>query len=354
MKIAVVGCGGIGGVLAANLARAGHDVTPVVGNVAIGDALAARGYRVVDFDGTSWSTPVANRPVLDLAEIADEKGPFDLAMIATQSTALETALRAALPHLAANAPVVVCQNGLPEARARIVLEAAGLDPNRVIGCVVGWGASMIEPGMFKRTSGGGLQLGRFDANAVDPGPIAELLACASSSIVVPDLAGVRWSKLAINCVTTTFGALGGAALGPLLAHRHVRRLALEVFSEVASVARAEGVTIKPVGGTLAIDSIAITERERALAIGSPSLTYKHAVLLAVGFKYRKMRSSMLYALERGRPLEIDHLNGEVVRRGKAHGVATPVNTMLVNDVHALARAEKQPARRNLRDIHAQL
>ena len=332
--------------MAANLRRASHAVTPVAGNERVVAALRQHGYRVIDFDGSTWSEPVQAEPVLTLQDSG-----YDLAIVATQSTALEKALTSALPHLKHDAPIVVCQNGLPEERARKVLTAAGADPRRVVGCVVGWGASMVEPGVFKRTSRGGLQLGASDS--VDAASIARMLECTSPGspvVVASDLAGVRWSKLAINCVTTTLGALGGAALGPLLAHRHVRRLALEVFAEVVAVAQAEGVRIQPVSGTLAIDDIAITPRERGYRVGSPSLAYKHAVLLAVGFKYRKMRSSMLYALERGRPLEIEHLNGEVVRRGAEHGVPTPVNSMLVSEVHALARTEKRPARHNLRRV----
>jgi 2-dehydropantoate 2-reductase len=193
---------------------------------------------------------------------------------------------------------------------------------------------MVEPGLFQRTSRGGLTLGGAGAE-----PIARLLEAASPTVVSEDLDGVRWSKLAINCVTTTFGAIGGEPLGKLLAHRPIRRLALEVFAEVAAVAQASGVKVQPVGGTLEIDKIAITDAERASLLGSPSLAYKHSVLMAVGFKYRRLRSSMLYALERGRPPEIDFLNGEIATRGEQLNVPTPVNVALVAQVRAIARGE---------------
>jgi 2-dehydropantoate 2-reductase len=72
-----------------------------------------------------------------------------------------------------------------------------------------------------------------------------------------------------------------------------------------------------------------------------SLLGKHALLLAVGAKFRRMRSSMLYALERGRPPEIDHLNGEIVRRGAALGVPTPVNAALVERVRAISAGRER-------------
>ncbi len=342
MRIAVIGCGGIGGVLAATLTRAGADVTPIVGNPKIAAALGAGGYRVRDLDGSEWSQATGRAPLLHASE-AD--APFDLAFVATQSTTLEAALADARGKLTDDAVVVTCQNGLPEDRARAIVG------DRVVGCVVGWGASMIEPGHYQRTSKGVLTFGRPTPSSPDPAAIATLTEAASPSLVVDDLAGVRWSKLAINCVTTTLGAIGGVPLGKLLSHRPIRRIALEVFAEVAAVAQAAGVKVQPVGGTLDIDKIAISEAERGLSFGSPSLAYKHSVLLAVGFKYRRLRSSMLYALERGRPPEIDFLNGELVRRGAALGVPTPVNAALVEGVRAIEAGRASSSLAALRAIH---
>jgi 2-dehydropantoate 2-reductase len=319
------------------------DVTPVVGNERIREAVASQGLRVRELDGQEWAVPAARPPVLKLGEGGG--GLYDLVIAATQNTTLAAALTSALPHLHPAATVVICQNGLPEERA---MEIVG---DRVVGCVVGWGASMVEPGLYQRTSKGGLQLGRVTATGPAPEPIATLLAAASPTVVVDDLAGVRWSKLAINCVTTTFGAIGGAPLGKLLSSRSIRRLALEVFAEVAAVAHKSGVHLQPVGGTFEIDKIAITDEERALHYGSPSLAYKHSILMAVAFKYRRLRSSMLYALERGRPPEIDFLNDEIVRRGAKFGVPTPVSSALVAEVRAIAAKQGRSEIAALKAIH---
>ncbi len=342
MRIAVIGCGGIGGVLCANLLKAGHDVVPVVGRQAIKDAILARGLRVRELDGVEWSVRPTREPLL---ELDGSVGAIDLAIVVTQNPALDSALLAVAPHLEIDAPVVVCQNGLPEERAARTVES-----HRIIGCVVGWGASMVDPGLYQRTSNGGLQLGRLVQHGVDPTAVARLLECASPTTVVEDLMAVRWSKLAINCVTSTLGAIGGDRLGKLLSHRFVRRLALEIFAEVKAVAEALGVQPRPVGGTFALADVAITDEERLAAYGTPSLAYKHSLLLAVGFKYRRMRSSMLYALEKGRPPEIDFLNGEVVTRGRQLGIPTPVCDALVATVHAIARRQHRSHLDTLRVI----
>jgi 2-dehydropantoate 2-reductase len=334
MRIVVLGCGGIGGTLAACLVRAGADVTPVTGNPEINRILVEQGFHVQDFGGGEWTVRARRKPLVRLPEEPPAGQRFDLCIATTQSTTLEDALASVRPHLADDGVVLCCQNGLPEERAASIVGA-----RRVLGGVVGWGASMIEPGRYQRTSSnqGVLALGRPGPEAPDPERVAAVLAPAVPIEVMLDLAAVRWSKLAINCVTSALGAVGGERLGPLLSHRFVRRLALEVFAEVAEVARALGVRPAPLAGTLDIEKVAITPAERQQRLGSPSLAYKHSILLAVGFKYRRMRSSMLYAIERGRPPEIDHLNGEVVQRGNALGIATSINAALVDVVHRLVR-----------------
>lgn len=341
MRIAILGCGAIGGTIAGCLTRAGHDVTAIVGNPRIESALLSNGFRLCDLDGTVSRVPALHTPVKTPAEAT---GPFDLIITATPSTALETSLRDAMPFLAETGRVVTCQNGLPEDRA------VGVVGNRVIGCVVGWGATMTEPGMYQLTSSGRLQIGRANAECPSPSDLASILQAVSPVEVVDDLAGVRWSKLAINCVTSPFGAIGGEPLGTLLKDSKVRRLALEVFAEVAAVARAEKVKMRPVAGTLDIGRVAINDRERASRLPSPSLLLKHLILLAVGYRFRRMRSSMLYALERGRPLEIDFLNGEIVKRGERHGVQTPVNRAVVDRVRQIERKERVSSPQTLADL----
>ncbi|HTR63997.1 MAG TPA: 2-dehydropantoate 2-reductase [Candidatus Binataceae bacterium] len=340
MRIAVLGCGAIGGTIAGCLTRAGHDVTPIVGNPRIESALRGNGYTLRDLDGNVAKVPVSCPPVKTPAEAA---GIFDILVTATPSTALETGLRDMIPFLAETGRVVTCQNGLPEDRA------VGEVGNRVIGCVVGWGATMSEPGVYQRTSGGRFQIGRANASCPAADDLAPLLQSVAPVEVVNDLSGVRWSKLAINCVTSPFGAIGGAPLGALLMSPKVRRLALEVFAEVAAVARAEQVKLRPVAGTLDIGRVAINDRERAARL-SPTLLLKHVLLLIVGYRFRRMRSSMLYALERGRALEIDFLNGEIVRRGARHGVPTPVNSAIVACVRAIERKEKLSSPQGLGEL----
>ena len=343
-RVLVVGCGGIGGIVSATLSRhagPGVDLVALTTNPTIAAAITEHGFRVRGADGRST---VRGRAV---TELPAGEAPFDWVLLATQPPQVEEAARRALPHLAPSGAMVCFQNGLCEAR---IGRIAG--PERVIGAVVAWGASMPEPGVYERTSNGGFTIGHFDG--IDhPGlpELAMVLEPIGPVNVTRNLAGARWSKLAINCAISTLGTLAGTRLGPLMTQRYVRRLALEIMSEVVEVARAEKVRLEKVSGTIDLDWIALSEADRAAA-ASVSLTAKHALLLAVGLRYRRMRSSMLAAIERGRPPAVDFLNGEVTEHARRHGIPTPVNSEAQAMVHALARGETKPSMELVRRLAA--
>ncbi len=348
-RVLIVGCGGLGGVLSAALLEhplrnvepaqggrpgGGLEVVSLTTNPTIAKALRERGFRVRGVDGPREVAGDVR------TELASNEAPFDFIVLAAQPPQVEEAARSAAPYLAENGAMVCLQNGLCEERvARIV----GVD--HVIGAVVGWGGAMPEPGLYERTSAGGFTLGALQgAGSAMSEKIARLTTIfepVGPVLVTDNLAGSRWSKLAINCCISTLGTLGGARLGTLMLHRIVRRLGLEIMTEVVHVAHAERVRLEKVSGTIDLDWIALTESERKAA-GSPGLLAKHSMLLAVGARYRRMRSSMLAAIERGRPPAVDFLNGEVVDRGKTHHIPTPYNAEARKLVHMIARGERKP------------
>lgn len=328
-----MGAGGIGGIVAAMLTEVGWAVTAVSTNERIRAAVDRAGYRITE-EGEErtirgWVSPAP-------------EGRYDLCILATQPPNVEAAAATALPHLADDARVVVLQNGLCEERV-----AAVVGEERVIGAIVAWGASMPEPGRYERTAAGGFQIGRLStAPDADVRRIAELLEAIGPTTITQNLRGARWSKLALNCAVSALGTIAGERLGPLVRVRRYRRLALEIMTEAVAVARAEGIALEKVAGTLDLEWIALSDADRA-ATASVGLTAKHALLLAVGLRYRRLRSSMLAAIERGRTPAIDFLNGEVVSRGARRGVPAPVNRKICEAVWAIAKGEQRSTREAL-------
>ncbi|MGE0869099.1 MAG: ketopantoate reductase family protein [Kofleriaceae bacterium] len=329
-RILVMGAGGIGGIVAATLTEVGAAVTAVSTNPAIRAAVDAKGYHLVD-DGEArvvrgW---IASEP----------EGRYDLCILATQPPNVEDAARTAVGHLDPRAEVVVLQNGLCEERIAAIVGA-----ERVIGGIVAWGASMPQPGHYERTASGGFSLGRLSGRIDDAvRRVGELLEAVGPVTLTTNLRGARWSKLALNCAVSALGTIAGEQLGPLVRVRRYRRLALEIMTEAVEVARAEDIRLEKIAGTIDLDWIALTAAEQRATM-SMSLTTKHALLLAVGLRYRRMRSSMLAAIERGRTPAIDFLNGEVVSRGRLRDIATPVNAAIVELVHDIARGNRTSSR----------
>ncbi|MBI2391188.1 MAG: 2-dehydropantoate 2-reductase [Deltaproteobacteria bacterium] len=354
-RVLVVGCGGIGGVVAATLSEhastlttlttlgAGLEVVALTTNPAIASAVQQQGFHLRGSDGARTV------PGTIVTSLPDDTAPFDWILLATQPPQVEEAARSVQGLLGPDGAMVCFQNGLCESRIeRLFPEGEGRD--RVVGAVIAWGASMPEPGVYERTSAGGFTIGRMDG-ADDPrlSQLDAILEPIGPVTVSRNLAGARWSKLAINCAISTLGTLGGARLGALMTHRFVRRLALEIMTEVVAVARAERVRLEKVSGTIDLEWIALTPDERR-ARGSAGLVAKHSMLLAVGARYRRMRSSMLAAIERGRTPAVDFLNGEVVSRGRAHGIPPPINAEAQRLVHALAHGEVEPGMALLHDL----
>src|SRR5262249_28230170 len=154
---------------------------------------------------------------------------------------------------------MVCfQNGLCEQRVAAI---AGAD--RTVGAIVAWGGSMLEPGVYERTSAGGFVIGRLDGASGAPlDRLVALLEPIGPRHLPPNLRGARWSKLAINCAISSLGTIGAERLGVLVRHRFVRRLALEIVTEVVTVARARGVRLEKISGTIDLDWVTLTAAER--------------------------------------------------------------------------------------------
>jgi len=343
-RILLMGCGAVGGVIAAGLLESGYDVTLVTHNTSISGVIVTHGLRAVTPDGTHTLSPemCADLTHTDLTGVT---GSFDIVLLAMKATGVEAAARRVLPMLAPTGIVVTLQNGIVEDRV-----ASVIGRKRVIGALVGWGATMHSPGIYERTSRGEMIIGELNGSTTERiQRLKTVLDAAAPTAVSTNIYGALWSKLAINCVVTTLGATTGQLLGQMLRQARIRRLALSIISEVMDVATALGVALEPVGGTLDLQRLYLPSSRRGGGF-TPSAVPKHAIIGLVGLRFRKLKSSMLQSLERGREPEIAYLNGYVVERGREKGVSTPVNTALTTMVQQIARGERQIRPRNLAEL----
>jgi len=306
-RVLIVGMGGIGGVVGCRLLEAGVDLTIATTNAAVRRAWSGGG---LSLDGRALSAALPDSRVV---ESARGQAPFDFVFIAVQPPQIEEVAQSLESALVGNARIVCLSNGLCEERIARVLGAG-----RVVGAVVAWGARMPTPGSYLQTSKGGFRVGSL-SGAEDPALIGirSLLEHVGEVVFTDNLRGARFSKLALNCAVSTLGTIGSRTLGKLLLRMDARDLALSILREAIAVAEADGLRLEPV-----------TQLDLRW-LGQPRSPFgaaaQHALLLGVGLRYRRLRSSMLAAMERGRSPAVDFLNGEIVDRGARLGVRTPVN-----------------------------
>src|SRR4051812_45874583 len=162
--------------------------------------------------------------------------PYDLILLCTRTADTESALTPAVPLLATDGAVVCLQNGLPEERAARVAGA-----HRVLGAVIGWSAN--RDGQI--TGKGSFTLGGESPRLPQA---ADVLGRVFPVKVTRNLAGARWSKLALNCALSGLGAVCGLTLGEMVARRDARALALRIIAETAEVAQSRGVRLERVSG----------------------------------------------------------------------------------------------------------
>lgn len=295
MKIAVMGAGAVGSWYGGRLAQAGHEVV-LIGRATHVEAINEGGLRLARGESSARGETVALRATTD----PGATGGADLVLCCVKATDIPSAGRAMAPCLAPGAQVLSLQNGVESAER---LEKALGRP--VVPVAVYVAVTLAEPGVVRHLGGGALLMP--DGETVEP--IAALFEGAGVAVTRSDnLLGALWAKLIVNCAWNALSAVTRRPYGELIRVAGVEALLTAVVEECLAVARALEVVVPG-------DSQAAV---RAIAVGMA-----------------EQRSSTAQDLARGRPSEIEHLNGYLVRRAEACGVAVPVNRTLLTLVRAL-------------------
>ncbi len=340
MRILIEGVGGVGGIVAARLTAAGCSPVLVTGNAEIAGA--------INQNGISAKTPTEEFNVLATAVVnlddLDETEPFDAAFLIMKANPVVEVARKTLPLLREDEGYVVTfQNGVVEDAV-----AGAIGAQRVISGIIGWGSTMHAPGVYEKTSGGSIHIGELDGRVSDRlKKLEQALEAVCPVVISKNIRGALWSKMAINCMITTMGALTGQLLGEMLRDRRVRQAFLVIYREVLDTAVAAGIKV---------ERIAASPRIFYLPPNAGLLNrfLKDMLMQVLGRRYRKLKSSMLQSLERGRPSEIDYLNGYVVETAKKHGVPVPLNSLVTRMVKEIESGRRRIERRNMDEVLAEM
>ncbi len=288
-----MGTGGIGGYYGALLARAGHDVFCV----ARGDHLRAiqeKGLRVESAVGEFTVRPRASA---DPAAI----GPVDLLLFAVKTYDSDDAARAIKPMVGEGTTILTLQNGV-ESADRIT---AAVGPGRVLPGAAYIFSGIAAPGVIRQTGGPrkivfGEPEGKRTARAE-----TILAACRAGEIsadLTDQIVRVLWEKWAFICAQGGVTAVTRLPLGEIRACAETWALYRGVIEEIVAVASARGIALAP----------GLVE----------------TLLDQAGKLEAHVTSSLHNDLVAGRRLEVEALNGAVVRFGREAGVPTPLNLAL--------------------------
>ncbi len=345
-RVVIIGAGAIGGMLAARLAERGVRVALVGREVQV-EAIRREGLRLREPAGFVRRFPLP--ATVSAAEALAGERP-GLVALAVKTQDLAQACRELAPHLAGlpGVPVVTLQNGVQADE----LAGAALGQERIVGAVVMCAASALEPGQVEVQFPGWLVVGEpFGPVRRRTRQVAEVLGTAVPAYVTENLTGVRWSKLISN-LNNGLCAATGLLMGELLEDPAGRALPVRVMKEGYVVARAAGVRLdhglyglgrRALGQGRRTAAIAVLQSVMTLVLAWLPERAATAVLVAAGrtgLGRLPVRGSTWQSLVRGRPSEIDFLNGEIVRRGEALGLPVPYNRRVVEVVHQVERTRR--------------
>jgi 2-dehydropantoate 2-reductase len=290
MKIAVMGAGAVGCYYGGMLARAGREVV-LIGRPQHVEAIRRDGLLM---DTQSFREHVAIGTALDAGGVRGAQ----LVLCCVKSTDTAHAAAEMAPHLAPEAIVLSLQNGYDNAARLHALLGREVHP-----AVVYVATEMAGPGHLKHHGRGELVIGPFARSA----ELVALFAAAGVPVQVSDkVAGALWAKLIINCAYNALSAITQLPYGRIVQGEGVAAMMEDIVAECLAVAQADGIAV-PGDIRAAVAGIAVSMATQV--------------------------SSTAHDVARGKPSEIDHINGYVVRRGAALGIATPVNRAL----HALVK-----------------
>jgi 2-dehydropantoate 2-reductase len=296
MRCAILGPGGVGGFLAAALARTGHNVVVVAREPTV--ELIAR-------DGIELRSVLLGEFVARPASVARLVEPVDVLFVAPKATTLHTALE----RIGSDPPLVV---GLLNGLDHLDVLRARFGSDRVPAATIRIESDRPSPGRIVQTS----PSTRVELAADDPGLASRLPAVADAltraGVPARVQAGERqvmWSKLArLNALSATT-SVADRPIGFIRSDPEWRQTLVACVEETAAVANADGASIDPA-----------------------------ATLAELDAAHEDLGSSMQRDLAAGREPEVDAIQGAVLRAAARHGLACPTVERLAGQIAARAAA----------------
>ena len=340
--ILIIGAGVIGGTTGAILHRNNIDVSLINREGKHFDQVKSNGLYISNMN------KYFQLPIFSSIKKLDRK--FKHIMITTKNLDTRDAIKNIDSILTKDSLVYSMQNGF--GNTEIIADYVPKD--QIVACVVGWGGNKTKPGEITLTSSSGdFILGFENSNNVNDKRLIDVqkkLALWKPTTITDNIIGFRWGKLIVNSIIAPYGGLLGLTLGELFSNSKTKKLMSALKEEGLRVAESLNIRIEKVDN---LDIRLFFYKPRPE--DGPFLRLKNkllsSIIAKIGSKrHGKIRSSLLWDLERNRKTEVDFLNGYITKKGKETGIETPINDFLVKAIHEIEEGKRKSGLHNLDEL----
>ncbi|MDD2752147.1 MAG: ketopantoate reductase family protein [Candidatus Omnitrophica bacterium] len=318
MKIAVIGSGAIGGLVAGYLKSKNLEVS-LTGHPDAVKAIKEKGLTISGARGNFNLSIEINDKLL---------AKPDLAIICTKTQDIESVFQENLPFLS-DTLILTTQNGV----AADNLVARFVAKENIISSIVMFGATLLEPGKITHNFEGswiiGRMFGKNDARTIET---AALLNQAFPTIVAEDLSGMKYLKIFVNA-NNCIAAILGRSMQESFSDINISRISIAIWKEGLEVLRKAGINL------VSLPDFPLERLQKLAALPGEEAAKIFSGIMS-NLSKEPLYGSILQSIKRAKASEIDYINGEFVKIAKENQIDAPLNAKLVEMVHQVEQSKK--------------
>ncbi len=325
MKIAVIGAGAIGGLIAGYLKLKDVDIS-LVGRQDSVNAIKENGLQISGARG-NFNIKIDIADKLNYAP--------DLAILSTKTQDIEKAIKDNLDFLKKSL-IVTTQNGI----CADGLAAKYIPKENIISSIVMFGATYLEPAKAAHNFEGPWIIGRiFERTDEKVIELSRLFDQIFPTIVTEDIKGMKITKIFVNA-NNCIPAILGISIQEAFLGVDISSISIGIWKEGLDIVNKAGISLVslpdfPVERITKLTSMPITEAAKIFSGIMQNLSKE------------PLYGSILQSIKRGRLSEIDYINGEFVHLAKANNLRAPLNEKLVEMVHQVEQTKRFFSREEL-------
>jgi len=318
VKIAVIGAGAIGNLVAGYLKLKGLDVC-LVGNKTSVEAIKKNGLEISGVRG-SFNIKI------DISERLDSGK--DLIILAVKTQDLATVFKDNLDYIK-DSLILTTQNGV---QADNIVRRFIKEEN-IISSIVMFGSTYLEPGKVVHNFEGNWIVGSFfGANQESIQKIEPIIKEAFNAVVVPDIKGMKYLKIFVNA-NNCIPAILGKSMQECFSDVNISRISIGIWKEGFEVVKKSGINL------VSLPDFPLERMLKLISMPSEEAAKIYSGIM-MNLSKEPLYGSVYQSIQRGKFSEIDYLNGEFVNLAKQNSASAVLNEKLVEMVHEVENRKK--------------